>query len=475
MANPGKASGAVRERNGRLYIRITIAPKKRETVFLSWCSSPEVALKRAALVQALVTRLRAAGHDELVPKVLEAASSADPAKVEAIARAVDGLLGGQLAVTKGAPAPLTFQAFAERWTSGALHREFPDFVRSKRSAEDDVFRLAKHVYPLIGARALASITLDDALGVMRKLPPELASGSRRHVAQLLSKIFTTAVYPCRVLPASPLPRGFLPKLRKQKGKTALYPDEEAALLACTNIPLVNRVLYGFSAREGMRSSESLRMTWGDLDLVRGAVRLDKNKSDLPRCWALDPTAAEALRRWRTLSGGASNARVFPGVENNGHLAGVFRMHLKEAGVARSELYEDSDVRRPIRFHDLRGTFCSVALACDKTEAWVTARTGWRSSMQVAAYRRLAQQFSDVGAGWFEDMAATIPELANISVHGGPDGGPRRLAGHRRASSASKSPRKTVVVRENPSLGSAAERHEGSSPFPCTSETLRDPS
>lgn len=471
MANPGKASGAVRERNGRLYIRITTGRKSRETVCLPWCSSPEVALERAQVVQGLVTRLRAAGHDELVPKVLEAASSADHAKVAAIARAVDGLLGGQLVATKGTPAPLTFQVFAERWTSGALHREFPDFVRSKRSAEDDVFRLAKHVYPLIGARELASITLDDALGVMRKLPPELASASRRHVAQLLSKIFTTAVYPCRVLAASPLPRGFLPKLRKQKGKTALYPDEEAALLACTKVPLVNRVLYGFSAREGMRSSESLRMTWGDLDLSRGVVRLDRNKTDQPRSWALDPTTAEALRRWRKLSGGASTARVFPGVENNGHLAGTFRMHLQEAGVARSELYEDSDVRRPIRFHDLRGTFCSVALACDKTEAWVTARTGWRSSMQVAAYRRLAQQFSDVGAGWFVDMAVTIPELANNEVHGGPDGGPRRLAGHRRASRASRNPRKTAVVRDNPSLGSAAARRGGSSPFPCTSEGL----
>jgi hypothetical protein len=39
------------------------------------------------------------------------------------------------------------------------------------------------------------------------------------------------------------------------------------------------MLYGVVAREGMRSSEAFRMTWGDLDLERGAVRLDVNKTD----------------------------------------------------------------------------------------------------------------------------------------------------------------------------------------------------
>jgi integrase len=94
----------------------------------------------------------------------------------------------------------------------------------------------------------------------------------------------------------------LPKITKRKAKAALYPEEEAAVLACTAIPLPNRMLYGFVAREGMRSSEALRMTWGDLDLERGAVRLDVNKTDDPRAWALDPGTALALRRWRKILG-----------------------------------------------------------------------------------------------------------------------------------------------------------------------------
>jgi len=34
-----------------------------------------------------------------------------------------------------------------------------------------------------------------------------------------------------------------------------------------------------------------RVKWTDLDLERGAVRLDKNKTDDPRAWALAPDVA----------------------------------------------------------------------------------------------------------------------------------------------------------------------------------------
>lgn len=225
-----------------------------------------------------------------------------------------------------------------------------------------------------------------------------------------------AVFPCRLIAVSPLPKGFLPKLRRSKAKSALWPDEEAKLLGCEDVPLPSRVLYGFLVREGMRSSEALRMTWSDLDLRRGAVRLDRNKTDDPRAWALDPGTAEALRRWKALKPGrGDDALVFADVLDRGHLADAVRGHLQLAGVTRAELFENSDARRQLRLHDLRASFCTVALGAGRTEAWVTARTGHRSSGQVATYRRLAQTFSEVGAGWFANMALTIPELAAVKT------------------------------------------------------------
>jgi integrase len=397
-----KASGGVFEQRGRFFLRVTIGAKKRQAVSVPWCSSREEALERAHAVQALVDRLREAGHEETIPKVIEAAASPEASKLAAVRRAVEGLVAGRLVPTSpkaSKDGPLTFRAFGERWTSGELAREFPDHVRKKRSADDDAGRLSKHVYPLIGDRALARVTLDDALEVLRRLPSTLEPASRRHVAQALSRLFALAVYPCRLLATSPLPRGFLPKIAKRKAKSALYPDEEARLLACEAVPLSHRMLYGFLAREGMRAGEALALGWDDLDLARGVVRLDENKTDDPRSWALDVGTLAALRAWRELRG---TGRVFE-VTDPGHLANDFRSHLAAAGVTRGELFERSAARRPIRAHDLRATFVTVALASGQTESFVTSKTGHRSSSEVNNYRRLANTFAKVGTGWFEPM------------------------------------------------------------------------
>ena len=475
MANPGRALGTVRERAGRFSIRVTVATGKRVSVLLPWCSSSEIATVRAQETQSMVDRLRGAEHADIVPKVLKAAKSPDAAAFLAVGRAVDELLSGSLVKVAPKSDILTFQAFAERWTSGDLHREFPDFIRAKRTADDDVFRLTKHVYPVIGARDIATLTIEDALSVLRALPSELSSASRRHVAQLLSRVFAMAVYPCRILAASPLPRGFLPRIGKKKAKSALYPDEEASLLSCVAVPLGHRMLYGFLAREGMRAGEALALEWDDLDLVRGVVRLDENKTDDARNWMLDAGTLRALQVWAKLRG--THGCVFD-VSDAGHLADDFRTHLAVAGVTRTELFESSEARRPIRCHDLRATFVTVSLACGKPESFVTAKTGHKSSTEVNNYRRLAQTFADVGALAFANMADTIPEIRDaISApsngsHGGTDGGIKTFERRPTSPKGHKKTGKTALVLAGTALGSAAARRGGSSPFPCTSQGLR---
>ena len=90
----------------------------------------------------------------------------------------------------------------------------------------------------------------------------------------------------------------MPKPGAAKAKAWLYPDEDAKLLAAKKVPLNWRVFYGFLDREGARAGEAERFTWSDFDLERGAVRLDENKTDDPRAWALAPGSARALAAWR---------------------------------------------------------------------------------------------------------------------------------------------------------------------------------
>jgi len=58
--------------------------------------------------------------------------------------------------------------------------------------------------------------------------------------------------------------------------------------------------------------------------------------------------------------------------------------LERAGIKaqRLELFVGNAARQPIRIHDLRGTFVTLALANGRPESWVMAGTGHRSSQMV---------------------------------------------------------------------------------------------
>ena len=110
----------------------------------------------------------------------------------------------------------TLRQFGERWTNGDLHKRWPDHVSLKRTAKQDGQRLELHVYPAVENVAVADFRLEDAELVMSRLPPELSSATRRHVAQLMHRLMALAVYPARIRQANPLPKGFMPRVRRTK-------------------------------------------------------------------------------------------------------------------------------------------------------------------------------------------------------------------------------------------------------------------
>ncbi len=181
------------------------------------------------------------------------------------------------------------------------------------------------------------------------------------------------------------------------------------------------MLFGFLDREGMRLSEALALCWRDVDLTRGAVKLDRNKTDDARSWALHPGVTRALVAWkarRTPKGAKpddmQDRLIFCDDDGTAlvpyHLAEVFRHHLHAAGVTRTELFDGRNGRVPVRVHDLRATFVTVSLANGKTEAWVSARTGHKSSQMIAKYRRATMQIEELGLGDLLPLDDALPEL-----------------------------------------------------------------
>ena len=431
---PRKAKGTTFVSDGSAYASVTIGPKKRLARALPFVpvDKREAALAWAQTLQELVDALREAGRDgEAAAKVDVAIQVGrdDPKAGLARVRAGISKLRALDAPARIAAAPkgkVTVKAFGHRWTTGELQVEYPDHIPKKKSAHKDKQILERWVYPVVGHLALSAFTLRDAQEVLRRVPRELSSATRRHVAQAMVRLCNLAVYPCQLIPTSPLPKGFLPKVRTRPG-AYLYPTEDRALLACAGtarrngVPLVNRLLYGFLAREGMRREEALAMTWADLDLTRGAVRLDSNKTDDPRAWALDRGVAKALEWWRKENKTApAEARVFGEIADTHHLAAALQQHLREAGIDRAELYEHTERRRRVNVHALRATFVTLSLANGKSEAWVQDRTGHRSSVMVNRYRRVARTASELGLGALAPLDKAIPEIR--ASHAGRAGG-----------------------------------------------------
>ena len=336
--------------------------------------------------------------------------------------------------------PITFLDFAELWTDGTLHERYPDHVKKKKTSDDDAARF-EFMRSIVGDVLLKDFALDHAEKVMRAVPRELSTSTRRHYAQTIHKLLSIAVYPARLIPVHPLPKGFLPKLGPGKAKNYLQPAEEAALLWCTKVgpdgspvvPLWRRVYWGFLSREGTREGEAIELRVGDLDLKHGAVRLDENKTDDPRAFALDPSVTAALRAWLAChplceEGKAAppkDARVF--VDHEGqpldpaHLPRTLRADLISAGVDRPELHATTKARLRLRVHDLRGTFVTVSLANSATESWISDRTGHKSSAMINRYKRAARTVSELGLGPLKPMLEAIPEFAAAKPEPGPEG------------------------------------------------------
>ena len=335
----------------------------------------------------------------------EAASMADnERRFAAVERVVTKVCtdAGAVAVTPAKPAePRTFQDVARLWMTNTLHERHPDQIRKKAPRTDERYRSALLVLGRhIGRIDVKELALEDAERAMAALPP-MAQGTRRIYAIIIRRVMSFAEWPLRLIERSPIPAKFVPKQGKPPAFAYLYPEEDAALIACPDVPFDNRVLYGVLDREGLRISEATALTWGDLDLRRGRITLDKNKTSAPRAWTLDPSVTETLRAYRGEAG--DDDLVFANfVDSN--VAKRFRAHLRQAlewaGLpARKELFARTAERRPIRIHDLRATFITLALAAGRSETWVMDRTGHTTSQMLGRYRRIARTASETERAW----------------------------------------------------------------------------
>lgn len=313
----------------------------------------------------------------------------------------------------------TFAQFARAWVEGELYNANPSKVRKKRSSDRDESALRNHINPVIGTKALDRLTLEDFDRVLEKLPKDLAPRTRQLVAQVCQKLMVYAAYPFKHVDATPIPKGWTKVANvEDRAKSCLYPDEDAKLMRCADIALEHRLVYGILMREGMREQELGAMKWRYLDLARGLIHLDKNKTNHARSWELGADVVRALKWWKKKTGGGEDDLVFQGVDLKSGckwLRGLGKRYASKpadlgdlglAGITRAILREDSSSRQPLRFHDLRASFVTMALATGRGEEWIRQRTGHTTSDQIQNYNRAAPS----NAKWFTSIDSLIPEM-----------------------------------------------------------------
>jgi integrase len=431
---PREAKGTTFQQGERWYAQVTLDAGERPKFPLPTCASKEAADARKDLLADLARKLRGAKVTAKSARELltDAGAAAEGKALDRVLRTIDAFCDDSKTEPSDGPAkPVTFRAVGERWTSGELARLYPDHVRVTKGADEDRQALERHVYPFVEDVAIGAFTVDHADRIMRALPHK-EPATRRGYALLVNRICALAAYPLRLIPANPLPRGWTPSRGKPKARAYLYPDEDRKLLGCVKVPVCWRTFYGFLDREGCRAyTEAARFDLRDVDLERGVVTLDQNKTDDPRAWVLDPGVVRALRAsiaLREAEGGAPlppSAPLF--VDEDGrrisegdHHADHFRAYLMAAGVDRPELFERSASRVRIRVHDLRATFITTNLANGRSETWISDRTGHKSSKEIHGYNRQARTAAQLGLGDLTPLDTAIPELGGRGRNGGPE-------------------------------------------------------
>ncbi len=401
--------GGVRIRGARVYARVRYGKNERIEPRLPWAAPKDeaAAAERAGLISALCDRLVKAGRRDLIKRMVkECADAATPKAAEVVSRAVEKLTKGLTAAPIGSLT--TFKDVADDWVTGELRKKYPDHVSKKKSFRLEIGRLRRYIYKHVKDVPIVAFKKAHGDLVMANLPPKRVktSAARRQIAQIISRVLNLAVMPLGLIEVSPLPRGWLPRVESSKHYTCLFPREEAKLLACEDVPEVERLFFGILDREGMRVSELADSDWWQWNLEEGAFTATKTKTDDPRMWALSPDVLESMRIWHHRHA-KTKARPFidlvPDEKSKLELATRLRAGLTAAGVTRAELFASTEHTGKMRAHDLRATFVTVSLAEGRDDTWIRDRTAHKTLSMIDRYRRTARQFGELEIGSLVDL------------------------------------------------------------------------
>ena len=204
-----------------------------------------------------------------------------------------------------------FQDVAMAWWEHWRHGKSP------RHAEYTLRRLRADVFPVLGARSVATITAMDVVRMARAVQDRGAIDMAHRCLQMASQVLRHAVAHDLAPrnPAADVKPGDILKARRQENYARIEERELPELLrrieAYQGAPYT-RLAMKLMVLTFVRTSELIGARWGEFDLAAAEWRIpaERMKKKTPHIVPLARQAVEVLQALHTLSG--HRALLFPG-------------------------------------------------------------------------------------------------------------------------------------------------------------------
>jgi integrase len=273
--------------------------------------------------------------------------------------------------------------------------------------------LELHVLPRLGARRLGEVTVRDVQALVDEMSAGGANPATVRNALLPLRVVYRRALALGETDVSPVVGVQLPAVRGRRERFAT-PDEAARLIAA--VPERDRALWATAFYAGLRRGELQALTWDDVDLAGGGIRVRGSfdryaRADVPtktsageRVVPMPAILREHLVRHRAASSG--HERVFATAGGRAFDAGeVYRRSRRAWAAAGLE---------PITLHEARHTFASLMAAAGVPVADLSDFMGHTSiNITMKRYRHLYPDARRAAASAMDAYLARADTAARI--------------------------------------------------------------
>jgi integrase len=324
---------------------------------------------------------------------------------------------------------VTWGQLARAWGSQDLARLYPNAGYGKKSAEATDEPRIEYLCKYIENVPLATFNDDDYWRAMRAARERCKTDSTfKQYAQVCRRVLKIGVE-LRIIPAWPLSAVCkLPIIAKGEAPEFpfLYPEEYARLVRCPEIPIEDRVLWGFIIREGLRLGEAFRIRWEHLAQLppqpgmraRWVLNVPETKTGRALMFVLNAGSGEVLEALRRLRPELAGPFVWLTATNLKKAAHNLRRHIEISGTERERLLLTTGRLRRLREHDLRSTFVSWCKLAGIDNETIAQHTGHESSTMIARYNRSKATIEHLGLAPYLplDQAMGLDVAGELGAH-----------------------------------------------------------